>query len=659
MCSEEQILSLLPPILAQRCEIPVDDDELIYEFKYDGVRILADIGGESVSLYTRNANDLAPLFPEFTSLSDRFEGASAVLDGELIVLKDDGTHSFYQLMRRVRSSPSSAEHFSRTIPATVVFFDCLSVDDEDLRQKPLVRRRQLLKDLMRWGGRVQFSPCVEGSYGSSLFTEADVSGLEGVVAKQHDSKYIHGRSSAWSKIKAMAKGRMVVGGITHGRDEILVGVTRDGCEDLCYLGTVHLPQQKKVREYMGTNLESLKSECAPFSNIDKKTVDTWMKPVLTCEVAYTQITAGGSLRHPEFLRFIETSVDLCRWETLPKNCARGEFTDSGTETELRSSPENLTDRLPLITAADGSTYLDIDGRRVGVSNLNKMLWDDPPLSKGQILAYYYLVRKGLLRYIKNKPLVLTRYPDGPSGESFYQKRAPAHRPDWIETVRIPSSDGHIDYLVCNDAATLMWLINLAAFELHPFPVRPNKTGMNADFLVVDLDPAPPAGSPEAQHAALLVEQLLGGIGVRCWVKSSGGRGYHIILPLHPKYTGDHTAELVEIMGQILIQDRPDLFTLQRSKTDRSGKVYVDYLQNKWGRTVVAPYCLRGSEEASVSLPLSWEKLFIPPTATSRDQHTALQSAIAQYIRYGDIWKEMLTHRWELTEILRRLRKTYR
>ncbi len=662
---KRQIEKMLPPMLAERRHEPFDDPQWLCEFKYDGVRALVFVRRKDIRLFSRSANELTGRFPELAVLAGRTDTASAVLDGELVAVDEDGSHDFWRLMRRVRSSQASAKNRAESSPVTLVVFDVLCWGDEDTRQKTLQRRKQIIKEGVQWGGRLQYSPGAPGEQSTGLFTEAHLRGFEGIVAKKLDSPYVHGRSPNWFKVKANVRGRFVVGGITAGGQYLLVGVYLPSGQ-LRYVGRVMVTSTHRQDDDLRRAAKAAEAASAPFDLMPRppgEGVD-WLVPRLVCEVKYTEITPAGGLRHPELTGFLpHAKASDCRWSRLPKNRAEEtsrETKPPGDETEPRkrgnSAAEQLAN-LPLHRSESGAGCIEVDGYRVPVSNPDKLLWEDPPLTKSQILAYYYLVRDGLLRYIRGRPLVLTRYPDGPSDSGFYQKRAPDSLPPWVETARLPSSGEPIDYVVCNNAATLMWLINLAAFELHPFPYRSHPEKGGVDLMLIDLDPEPPAGAAEARHAASMVEQLMSSVGVKCWVKSSGATGFHVVVPLRPEHDSESVSALAQIIGNLLLRRRPDLFTLQRLKKLRRGKVYLDYLQNKAGRTVVAPYCLRPREPASVSLPAPWRRVFAR-------QHkgcavvTSLKQAVRQYCRLGDIWSDLFARRYSLADMLERLRNTH-
>ena len=629
----------MPPMLAGRWEEPVGDPAWSYEMKYDGVRVIACVDSGTIRLYSRTGRDLQG-FPEIDGLGDRLKVSRAVLDGELVVLGEDGRPCFTSTMKRLRRRrPMGPE-------GRVYLFDALVWDANDLRDEGLQRRREILLTGVDWGGSVHYSPSVGGDMGSDLLRQADLLGFEGVMAKRRDSPYVHGRSHAWRKIRISATARAVIGGLVgHEEVSVLVGVGDGG--HYRYLGRVSVPSSHGDLEELARLRRRSRRADSPFENCSAPDVD-WVEPVRCCRIRYAEITPGGRLRHPVYGGLIRPPVNESVWLQLERNRALdANSTDNGVMVDF--CPKRVLLDMGIGMRATRASAL-IDDREVPLTNLEKVLWPDVGLTKGDVIAYYRVISEGLLCYIRGRPLKVTRHPDGPSGESFFQRRIPPNSPPWLRGVEVEGRQ----YVVCDDVATLIWLVNSAAFEIHPLPFRHPDRG--PDLLLLDLDPAVPAGLAEACRGAVLIEQLLSELGISSWVKTSGGRGVHVAVPLEAGCSEEQVTSLAHILGQFLVQARGDLFTIERSRGRRRGKVYVDYLQNRRGATVIAPYCIRPREGAPVSTPVTWDEMY----RALRGELPVFSPAavVDRFSRKGDPWKDLLAVRHPVEGILQRLRERY-
>ncbi len=629
----------MPPMLAGRWEEPVGDPAWSYEMKYDGVRVIACVDSGTIRLYSRTGRDLQG-FPEIDGLGDRLKVSRAVLDGELVVLGEDGRPCFTSTMKRLRRRrPMGPE-------GRVYLFDALVWDANDLRDEGLQRRREILLTGVDWGGSVHYSPSVGGDMGSDLLRQADLLGFEGVMAKRRDSPYVHGRSHAWRKIRISATARAVIGGLVgHEEVSVLVGVGDGG--HYRYLGRVSVPSSHGDLEELARLRRRSRRADSPFENCSAPDVD-WVEPVRCCRIRYAEITPGGRLRHPVYGGLIRPPVNESAWLQLERNRALdANSTDNGVMVDF--CPKRVLLDMGIGMRATRASAL-IDDREVPLTNLEKVLWPDVGLTKGDVIAYYRVISEGLLCYIRGRPLKVTRHPDGPSGEGFFQRRIPPNSPPWLRGVEVEGRQ----YVVCDDVATLIWLVNSAAFEIHPLPFRHPDRG--PDLLLLDLDPAVPAGLAEACRGAVLIEQLLSELGISSWVKTSGGRGVHVAVPLEAGCSEEQVTSLAHILGQFLVQARGDLFTIERSRGRRRGKVYVDYLQNRRGATVIAPYCIRPREGAPVSTPVTWDEMY----RALRGELPVFSPAavVDRFSRKGDPWKDLLAVRHPVEGILQRLRERY-
>jgi bifunctional non-homologous end joining protein LigD len=589
-----------PFTLATLAERPFSDPAWLYEIKYDGVRVLADRRGDRVTLYGRSGQDTTSRYPEIVRALRALPVDRFVIDGEIVALDDAGRPSFQRLQPRMAlADPRDIELAARRQPAVGVFFDCLLLDDRDLRRRPLVERKECLRLLVPPLGPVRYGDHV-AEEGRAFFEAASAQRLEGIVAKKARSAYAGGRTRDWIKIKCQKRQEFVIGGYTDPQ----------GARG--YFGALHLglydgPAEARRLVYVskvGTGFDQagLAAIWARLRPLDRATppfeagaVPTgrghhWVEPRLVCEVRFTDWTEEGGLRHPTFLGL--------RDDRKPEECRRetAEPIEPGPAGGAEAAPDPAPAAVP------------DPGPRLKPTNLRKVFWPAEGYTKADLIEYYERVAAWMLPYLRDRPLVLTRFPDGIAGKSFYQKDAPEFAPAWVRTERIYSRDTERDiaYLVVDDVEMLRYVANSAAIPIHCWASRVPSLE-RPDWLVLDLDPK---GAPftDVVRVALALRRILDDLALPSYVKTSGATGLHILLPLGARYTYEQARTFARLLAVLGVEAEPEISTVARPLRDRGGKVYIDFGQNGHGQTIVAPFSLRPLPGAPASCPLEWREV---------------------------------------------------
>jgi len=424
--------------------------------------------------------------------------------------------------------------------------------------------------------------------------------LEGIVAKKADSIYVSARSGSWMKIRAVETGDFVVVGWSEPPGE------RQGLSSLhlgCYQGDtlVHAgsvgtgfttEQLGEIREML---LEIEVDECPATGEgvFMPGRVQRWVRPELVAEVRYREWTEAGLLRHPSFVRF--------RDDKRPRECF---LEDDAASREALAEP--LPVRAPSVA------------REVHFTNLDKVFWPEEGYTKGDLIDYYRAISPWLLPYLADRALVMTRYPDGIDGKSFYQKDAPEWAPDWLrtETVFSESSGRDLNYFVADSPEAILYIANMGTIPLHIWHSR-LETPSRPDWCVLDLDPKE-ASFSDVIRVARCIRRVCGEAGLPCYVKTSGSSGLHVMIPLGRRCTYEQSQLFGGVMSRVIAVQLPEIATVERRVSRREGKVYLDYLQNGHGKLIAAPFCVRPRPGAPVSMPLEWSEV---KDGLAIEQHT--------------------------------------
>ncbi|HVR99038.1 MAG TPA: DNA ligase D [Thermoanaerobaculia bacterium] len=555
---------------------PFDRQGWVFELKYDGFRLLAAKRGDAVKLSYRSGKDATRILPEIARAVAALPFASLVLDGEVVVLDETGRPSFQRLQRRaLKTRALDAGHAAAANPAAFIAFDLLECEGFDLRPLPLLTRKALLRRVLPADGPLRYLDHI-AERGKDLYAAVAEMGLEGIVAKRADSPYRAGYSADWLKIRVDRAGDFAVVGFDPGPGgfrNLHLAVCDGG--RLTYIGTVGTGFGSEEMREIHARLETARRAQPAAAGAPAGRGPVWVEPEMVCEVRFKEWTQGGHLRQPVFLRLRDDkTVDEC---LVP-----------GFLPEPESEPEAPAAVSPKLT------------------NLGKVFWPEEGYTKGDLIEYYRAVAPWFLPYLADRPLVLDRYPNGIHGKSFFQKNAPAGSGMRTMTIRSDGSQRDIEYFLCDTAESLLYLVNLGVIPFHIWSSRVTALEQ-PDWCILDLDPK---GAPFADvvRIAREIHDLCEEIELESFVKTSGGSGIHILLPMGGQLAHEPVRQLAELMAQVIVHRLPQIATTARAIAARGGKVYVDALQNGRGKLLAAPFSVRPRPGATASTPLRWNEV---------------------------------------------------
>ncbi len=573
----------------QTQERPFSRAGWVFELKYDGFRVLAAGGEGEARLFYKSGHDATRILPEIARAVAALPFAGLILDGEAVVLDVSGKPDFQSLQRRgLRTRAIDAGSAAVAMPATYFVFDLLACEGFDLRPLPFHARRAMLRRILAEvePATVRLSDEI-AERGEDLYAAVAGLGLEGIVGKRADSPYRPGYSADWLKVRVdRTSDFAVVGfepipGARSGLRNLHLAVG-DAAGALVYAGTVGSGFSREDSGELRARLEPARRPAPPLSVPSARGV-AWVEPEVVVEVRYKEWTRGGNLRHPVFLRV--------RDDKTVEECVRpGEEGDREEEAPAVTTSPAAAPRGPVFT------------------NLDKVFWPVEGYTKGDLVEYYRAVAPAMLPLLRDRPLVLDRYPDGIAGKSFYQKNAPVAAAGRLRTVTIHAggSERDIDYFLCDDADALLYLVNLGAIPFHVWASRVDSLD-RPDWCILDLDPktAPFAHVVEIARA---IHELCDEIAIDSFVKTSGGSGLHVLLPMGGLFGHEQTRQIAELLARVIVARLPAIATTARAIPARRGRVYVDALQNGRGKLLAAAYAVRPRPGATVSTPLDWSEV---------------------------------------------------
>jgi len=582
MKPQQLLRRVFPPMLATlTTEPPGNESSWIYELKYDGFRAVVAIAGGDMAILSRNEIDLAPRFPRIAEAVSKIKAKEVVLDGEIVALDEKGAPRFQLLQQGNRE--------------LIFFFDILWLDGEDLRSKPYEERRALLeKVLRRPPAGVKIVEIIEKPWTEAL-RDAAKDGYEGIIAKRRGSTYETRRSKEWLKIKSLNQQELVIIGFqpsTHSTREIgslhLAVFGKDG--ELHYAGKVGTGFSYKLRVWLKDELSKDVVPQPMAKDAPRVRTATWVKPRLVAQVAFTEWTGDNRLRHPSFLGLREDKAPAEVVKEEPMTTGARRVAQGAKASKARPAP--------------GASR-----REVTLTHPERVLYPRDKFTKEDVAAYYDAMAKPMMRALAGRPLSLEHWNQGIDRPSWFHQHLGKEAPSWLTTIATPtrvSSRQTVSHLVADSPQALRWLAQMSVLTVHMWNSHEPKLE-EPDWIVFDLDPAKDKGIEQAIDAAIIVRKLLDNLKLPSVPKTSGKRGIHVFVPLAKGYSHeDANAFACHIAGAIAAS--VPAFTVERALNQRRGRLYLDCMQNGYGKTIVAPYSLRAIDGAPVSAPLKWSEV---------------------------------------------------
>ena len=634
----------LTPELATLVDGVPTGDEWLHEIKFDGYRLLVFVDRGKVRMLTRKANDWTARFPGLVPSFKELPAKQAILDGELVIVAPNGTTSF-QMLQNVLNNDRHDE---------LVFyaFDLLYLDGMDLRGVPLVERKEALRALLGGGtgGRVRFSDHVLGN-GGPFHAQACRMKLEGIISKRADSRYTSKRTKEWLKVKCQRRQEFVIGGWTDpkgsrtGFGSLIIGYYRG--DQLIHAGRVGTGFNDELLRGLHAKLRKLSIDQSPFADYGQRRAPRdvhWVKPELVGEVAFTEWTDEGILRHPTFqgLREDKSAREVVREDEQPpppparaKSPARSpapppKKTDdppaARSEYERPLRNRELLSRPPSTTRPRGRKTPEAEVAGVRISNPDKVLFPDTGVTKLELARYYEEIGDDwMLPYCGGRPLTLVRCPEGAGKPCFYQKHADDNFPKAVGRVNVEENTGEEDvYTYVDSVPGLVAMVQMGVLELHGWGSRRDHIE-RPDLFIIDLDPAADVKWERVVASALWTREQLGEMGLESWCKTTGGKGLHVVVPIARRHTWDEVKEFTRLFCRELANRAPGEFITKSTLAKRGGKIFLDYLRNARGATAVSAYSVRSKRVGAASVPLAWDEVtpklrpdaFTPPAVIER------------------------------------------
>ncbi len=594
----------ISPMLASPIEKAFSDQNWIYELKIDGYRIVSTKNNRNINLFSRNGNDFNQKYSNIREELQQLK-ANFIIDGEVSYWVD-GKADFQKLQ----------DNYSRQENLHYFAFDILWLNGHDLSSLPLIKRKELLKTLLTDAGtHIHYLEHIEKE-GEKFFHEIEDQELEGIIAKRKDSHYHPGwRSGEWLKIKTTQRQEMVICGyVKSGKSDrefrsLLCAVSSHG--KFVYTGKVGTGFSQAKQKQIMKLLSAYITEEAVVENPPTDKDITWLKPEVVCEVKFTEWTADGVMRHPVFIALRE---------------------------------DKTPEQIKIIKPRKGHS----PKKKISLSNPDKLFWPEEKILKKDVFSYYESIADVILPYLKDRPQSLYRTPDGIQNKGFFQKNM-RDAPEWVKTISVESGSGKdIEYLLCQDIDTLLYMVNLGCIEINPWNALFPRLAY-PDLMVFDLDPL------DIEFAVVIdvaveFRELFEKLEMPSFIKTSGGRGLHIYVPVKPYYTHKQVQNFARTLEMHVHKKMKKYTSLERSPSRRKGKIYLDYLQNGRGKTMASVYSLRPRPGAPVSMPLHWDDLDRNLDPVDFNIH----SAPGMLAQQEDPWEGMLHSGVDLQEIIREM-----
>ncbi|MCW3119400.1 MAG: ATP-dependent ligase clustered with Ku protein LigD [Chitinophagaceae bacterium] len=654
---KQKFPAFIEPMLATLIDKPFDEDGWLYEIKWDGYRTLAYLHAGKTELKSRNNKVFDDKFYPIHDALKKLD-LDAVLDGEIIVADQEGISNFGNL-----------QNWRSEADGDLIFyvFDILWLNGYSLLGLPLTERRNKLTGTLPDNDLIKVSETFD-STASEFFEAAEKMKLEGIVAKKADSLYSPGvRSREWLKIKTSLRHEVVIGGYTNNEGSnklfsaLLVGVNKNG--KLTYSGKIGTGFSDRQQKVMIKKFKPLIRKQNPFEkepDINKpsrfrphppKATVTWLKPEIVCEVSYTEVTSDGVMRHPSFegLRIDKEAAQVKEEKAVEVKSTKHKSNSVLHKKQLLTKA-GKGERKTLLNPSEVQQERKINGHILKFTNLNKLYWPKEKISKRDMLNYYFQVAPYMLPYLKDRPQSLNRHPNGINGMSFYQKDVTGKVPEWIKTFPYRTEGVKKNFMVCTREEDILYMASLGCIEINPWSSRIDSPE-NPDWCIIDLDPDKNKFD-QVIETANVTRQILESAGVTGYCKTSGSTGLHIYIPLGAKYTYESSKEFGRLIAALVNEQLPSFTSIERATSNRKGRIYIDFLQNRPQATLAAPYSLRPKPGATVSMPLAWDE--VKKGLTMQD--FTIHNAVARIREQGDLFKPVLGKGIDIKKAITKLEK---
>ena len=653
----------LQPQLATLTKGAPDGEQWLHEIKFDGYRMLCRIDGEKVEFTSRNQQSWTGRLKHLAEAARRLPVRQALLDGEVVAMEPGGATDFQLLQNVFREG--------RVGELLYYAFDVLYLDGHDLTKAALEDRKQVLQRLLESFDEtypIRFTEHLAGK-GPVFFKQVCKMGLEGIISKRRDRPFLAGRGYDWLKIKCVQKDEFVIGGYTEpGGSRTAFGALllgyHDDQEELRYAGKVGTGFDEGSLTDLLEKLKPLEQKHSPFSDVTvrKGPVRTahWVQPRLVAQIEYSNWTRDGMLRHPSFqgLREDKPADEVGRDEPVPvekamRKSAAAKTTSANGKKPKKSGSDASARKTPRKKRSRGASSDALVGKDqfagVRLTSPDKVLYPNQGITKLDLARYYYEVGEWMLPHIAGRPLVLVRCPEGREKECFYQKHPGVGVPENLRQIPIREKSKSENYVVVDDVSGLISLAQIGSLEIHAWGSREDKLE-HPDRLIFDLDPDPTVAWERVVESALQIRQFLEDLGLESFVKTTGGKGLHLVVPIQRRHDWDEAKEFCKRVAEAIVAADPKRYTSNMSKAARGGKIFVDYLRNGRGATSVAAFSTRAKPGAPVSVPLTWKEL--SPQIRS-DQFNVLNLFERLNKLKRDPWEEIDSVRQSLSAAVRK------
>ena len=607
-------------MMAKLHDAAFDSADWVFEIKWDGYRAVCELDGENTRLYSRNGLSFEAKYPDVYEALKKIK-KKAIIDGEIVALDENGKPNF-QLLQQFNPSTTHLVYY---------VFDCLQINGKSIEQKTLLARKEALQkilpannDIIRYCDHVK-------EKGIEFFEVTGKHGLEGMIAKKANSKYYEGRrTDEWLKIKQVQTEEAIICGYTVPRGgrkyfgALVLGMYNKG--KLTYIGHTGTGFNHKMLKEVYELMQQYKSDDSPFDvKIPVNGKVTWLRPELVCNLKFTEITSDGIRRHPVFMGL-----------RIDKESEEVNTEQDRKATKPSKSKEEIMDK-----------EQTIGGRKLKLSNLDKIFWPDEGFTKGDLIEYYDKIYKYIGKYLKDRPESLRRTPNGLKDEGFFQKDAGDQAPEWVDTYKMfsESADKEIIYIVCNNKPTLIYMANLGCIEINPWNSKVQAPD-HPDYIVMDIDPSDNNTFDQVVETAHVIHDILETAGCPSYCKTSGATGLHVYVPLAAKYTYEQAREFAHMIAILAQEQLPGFTSLERSLKKRGN----DYLQNRPGQTLSSVYSARPKPGAPVSTPLDWKE--VKPGISPGDYN--IKNIFKRLEKKGDLFAPVLKKGVDIIKAIKKL-----